>query len=117
MVNLWGPSDDVPKNLQFDGFAYAPFSKGDKLGKVADWAADPAKEAKDQKRAQGRGFRDPYYAYGASGSSFFAGEETERPAACSIVESINSRIQPFYPKNQNNTYRAAVFLSPQPDPC
>lgn len=111
MVNLWGPSDDVPKNLQFDGFAYAPFSKGDKLGKVADWAADPAKEAKDQKRAQGRGFRDPYYAYGASGSSFFAGEETESPASFSIVESINSRIQPFYPKNQNNTYRAAVFRS------
>jgi translation initiation factor 3 subunit D len=83
----WGPPGQIPTELRFNEVPYAPFSKGDKLGKVADWAAD-AKDNKDQKRQQhGRGFRDPYHAYGASAASFFTNEETDNIASFSVVDS------------------------------
>lgn len=103
MSAQWGPGSDVPTALQFDGFPYVPFSKGDKLGKIADWAADPAKEAKE-KRAQRSGFRDPYYAYGSGGSSFFV-DEGESPASFSVVESFRA---PAFAKNAAAN-RTAVY--------
>jgi translation initiation factor 3 subunit D len=85
----WGPCSEIPGTLRFNEVPYAPFSKGDKLGKAADWAADAGKDGKDQKRQQyGRGFRDPYHAYGASAaSSFFTNEEEEGVSAFSVVDS------------------------------
>lgn len=91
LINMWGPSNQpISKALHFDGAPYAPFSKGDKIGKVADWAVDPAKEAKEQKRAQGRGFRDPYHAYGASASSFFTADDSESSFNFSVVDSVRN---------------------------
>lgn len=104
MTALWGPGNAAPVDQQSDGFPYVPFSKGDKLGKVADWAADPAKEAKE-KRSQRSGFRDPYYAYGSSGSSFFA-DESESTSSFSVVESF--RTAPFQ-KNAQSNRAAAVY--------
>lgn len=43
----WGPSSSADNML--NGVPYAPFSKGDKLGRMADWTA----ESKDRER-QGR---------------------------------------------------------------
>lgn len=43
----WGPSATSENML--NGVPYAPFSKGDKLGRMADWTA----ESKDRER-QGR---------------------------------------------------------------
>jgi translation initiation factor 3 subunit D len=40
----WGPS--VTTETTLDGVPYAPFSKGDKLGRMADWTA----EGKDRER-------------------------------------------------------------------
>lgn len=40
----WGPS--VTSEITLDGVPYAPFSKGDKLGRMADWTA----EGKDRER-------------------------------------------------------------------
>ena len=34
----WGP--DVTSDIMLNGVPYAPFSKGDKLGRVADWTSD-----------------------------------------------------------------------------
>lgn len=85
---MWGPTT-IPEALKFNGAPYAPFSKGDKLGKAADWSADPAKEARDQKRAQSRGFRDPYHAYGASASSFFTADDQENSLSFSVVDSVS----------------------------
>lgn len=83
----WGPPSQIPSDLRFNEVPYAPFSKGDKLGKVADWAAD-AKDNKDQKRqVHGRGFRDPYHAYGASAASFFTNEENDSVSSFSVVDS------------------------------
>lgn len=40
----WGPS--VTSEITLDGVPYAPFSKGDKLGRMADWTT----EGKDRER-------------------------------------------------------------------
>lgn len=40
----WGPS--VTSETTLNGVPYAPFSKGDKLGRMADWTA----EGKDRER-------------------------------------------------------------------
>lgn len=48
----WGPPVTTESTL--DGVPYAPFSKGDKLGRMADWTAD-GKDGRD-----GRGGRMQY---------------------------------------------------------
>lgn len=48
----WGPP--VTTDTTLDGVPYAPFSKGDKLGRMADWTAD-GKDGRD-----GRGGRMQY---------------------------------------------------------
>lgn len=85
--SIWGPPAEVPSTLRFSDTPYAPFSKGDKLGKAADWAADPVKDGKDQRRTQGRGFRDPYHAYGASSTRFFTNEDNESSWSFNVVDS------------------------------
>ena len=48
----WGPS--VTTDTTLNGVPYAPYSKGDKLGRMADWTAD-SKDGRD-----GRGGRAQY---------------------------------------------------------
>lgn len=36
--DTWGPA--TPSDNMLDGVPYAPFSKGDKLGRMADWTGD-----------------------------------------------------------------------------
>lgn len=48
----WGPSTTTETMLH--GVPYAPFSKSDKLGRMADWTAD-SKDGRD-----GRGGRQQY---------------------------------------------------------
>lgn len=51
----WGPS--VTTETTLNGVPYAPFSKGDKLGRMADWTAE-GKDRERGGRAQfGRNFR------------------------------------------------------------
>lgn len=47
----WGPG--VATETMVDGVPYAPYSKGDKLGRMADWTS----EGKDR---DGRGGRQQY---------------------------------------------------------
>lgn len=42
--DTWGPATSTDNMLE--GAPYAPFSKGDKLGRMADWTA----ESKDRER-------------------------------------------------------------------
>jgi hypothetical protein len=60
-TDSWGPT--VTTDTLRDGLPYAPFSKGDKLGRMADWTA----EGKDR---EGRGGRQQY-------GRNFRGEEEE----------------------------------------
>jgi translation initiation factor 3 subunit D len=48
----WGPP--VTTETTLNGVPYAPYSKGDKLGRMADWTAD-SKDGRD-----GRGGRQQY---------------------------------------------------------
>ncbi len=48
----WGPA--VTADTMLNGVPYAPYSKGDKLGRMADWTAD-SKDGRD-----GRGGRQQY---------------------------------------------------------
>lgn len=48
----WGPSTSTESTL--DGVPYAPYSKGDKLGRMADWTSE-GKDGRD-----GRGGRQQY---------------------------------------------------------
>lgn len=48
----WGPASDVLPE-QFRDIPYAPYSKGDKLGRIADWSA-PETQKQDNREVSGR---------------------------------------------------------------
>lgn len=50
----WGP--EAVSSTTLDGVPYAPFSKGDKLGRMADWT----QEGKDREGRGGRQFNRNY---------------------------------------------------------
>lgn len=50
----WGP--EVTTSTTLEGVPYAPFSKGDKLGRMADWTQE-GKEGRDRGQRYGRGYR------------------------------------------------------------
>lgn len=50
----WGPPTSTDNTL--DGVPYAPFSKGDKLGRMADWTAEKDRE-RGGRQAYNRNFR------------------------------------------------------------
>ena len=52
--DTWGPATSSDNML--DGVPYAPFSKGDKLGRMADWTA----ESKDRERAGRQAYNRNY---------------------------------------------------------
>lgn len=48
----WGPTNQVIP-LQFRDIPYAPYSKGDKLGRIADWT-NPDAQKQDNNQVTGR---------------------------------------------------------------
>ncbi|KAI8375038.1 eukaryotic translation initiation factor 3 subunit D [Choanephora cucurbitarum] len=90
----WGPSSAVTPE-QFREIPYAPYSKADKLGRVADWT-NPEGQKQDNRETtggrQGRtGFnrfnKDQHQAYGASFASAFAYFHTEDESSFSVVDN------------------------------
>lgn len=79
----WGPQTTVPDSLRFSDVPYAPFSKGDKLGKAADWQQLEFRDLKDKKRNQ----RDYFHAYGASAASSFAAEAQDDGEDFEVVDN------------------------------
>lgn len=54
----WGPETTAATTL--NGIPYAPYSKGDKLGRMADWTQE-GKEGRDRGgRQYGRNFRGTF---------------------------------------------------------
>lgn len=51
----WGPS--VTTETTLDGVPYAPFSKGDKLGRMADWTAEGKDRERGGRQQYNRNFR------------------------------------------------------------
>lgn len=51
----WGPP--TPSESTLDGVPYAPFSKGDKLGRMADWTSEGKDRERGGRQAYNRNFR------------------------------------------------------------
>ncbi|KAJ6186617.1 hypothetical protein N7519_007918 [Penicillium mononematosum] len=85
--DTWGPSTSADNMLA--GVPYAPFSKGDKLGRMADWTAE-SKERQNQRPQYNRGFRDQQV-YGAGTSNLFTVAAAEDESSFSVVD--NTRVQ------------------------
>lgn len=111
----WGPTNQVIP-LQFRDIPYAPYSKGDKLGRIADWT-NPDAQKQDNNQVTGRtgrtGFNrfnrgkcyklsnrlngnidndgfdvlEQQQAYGASFASAFAYTHTEDESSFSVVDN------------------------------
>jgi translation initiation factor 3 subunit D len=54
----WGPS--TPSESTLDGVPYAPFSKGDKLGRMADWTAEGKDRERGGRQAYNRNYRGEF---------------------------------------------------------
>ena len=80
----FGPSDATNTH----SVPYAPYSKSDKIGRVADWTQDANRqEGREGRRGGYRGYRDPYQAYGSGGTSMFGYGQEDDEASFSIVDS------------------------------
>lgn len=53
----WGPP--IPTGTTLDGVPYAPFSKGDKLGRMADFGSDKAGDGRGRQNYN-RAYRGVY---------------------------------------------------------
>ncbi|GAB7328062.1 hypothetical protein MBLNU13_g00104t1 [Cladosporium sp. NU13] len=58
----WGPPTTTETTL--DGVPYAPFSKGDKLGRMADWTAEGKDSARGGRQQYQQRYRDQIYGAG-----------------------------------------------------
>ncbi|EXJ78126.1 eukaryotic translation initiation factor 3 subunit D [Capronia epimyces CBS 606.96] len=83
----WGP--EITPSTTLDGVPYAPYSKGDKLGRMADWTQE-GKEGRDRGgRQYGRNYRDQQI-YGAGTSSLFAVQVAEDESSFSVVDNTRT---------------------------
>ena len=72
---IWGPTTTT--DALVDGVPYAPYSKGDKLGRMADWTAEGKdREGRGGRQQYNRNYRDQQV-YGAGTSSLFAVQVAE----------------------------------------
>ncbi|KAI8617956.1 eukaryotic translation initiation factor 3 subunit D [Chytriomyces sp. MP71] len=73
--NGWGPPTSVEGLAAFaslNQIPYAPFSRFDRIGKVADWSAPVQQTIEEQTRGRGRGFNQNNEAVGSGTASAFA---------------------------------------------
>ncbi|KAJ2788207.1 hypothetical protein GGI15_000012 [Coemansia interrupta] len=81
----WGPSDEQPSG-SFSGIPYIPFSKGDKVTRVANWIS-PADSRDTRDTRTNRRTRDgPPQAYGSSLAAQFAYAADEDEESFSLVD-------------------------------
>ena len=83
----WGPPTTT--DALVDGVPYAPYSKGDKLGRMADWTSE-GKDGTGRGRQQyNRNYRDQQV-YGAGTSSLFAIQVAEDESSFSVVDNTRT---------------------------
>ncbi|CAO3703821.1 unnamed protein product [Rhizopus stolonifer] len=100
----WGPASDlVPE--QFREIPYAPFSKGDKLGRVADWTNPEGQKQdnREQTRQNRTGFnrfnKEQPQAYGASFASVFTYFHNEDESSFAVVDNRSASTKKQAMKN------------------
>ncbi|KAH7017836.1 eukaryotic translation initiation factor 3 subunit D [Ilyonectria destructans] len=81
----WGPS--VTTETTLNGVPYAPFSKGDKLGRMADWTTEGKdREGRGGRAQYNRSFRDQQV-YGSSHAITFNAPPAEDESSFSVVSN------------------------------
>lgn len=81
----WGPP--VTTELTLNGVPYAPFSKGDKLGRMADWTDGKDRDGRGGRQQYNRNFRDQQV-YGAGTASLFSAPQAEDESTFSVVSNV-----------------------------
>jgi len=81
----WGPP--ITTETTLNGVPYAPYSKGDKLGRMADWTADSKDASRGGRQQYNRNFRDQQV-YGAGSASLFAPPVAEDESTFSVVSNV-----------------------------
>ncbi|OAL74666.1 translation initiation factor eIF3 [Trichophyton violaceum] len=90
--DTWGPAVTTEKTL--DGVPYAPFSKGDKLGRMADWSSEgkDGRDGRSGRQAYNRNYRDQQV-YGAGTGSLFAVQVAEDESSFSVVDNTRTSVK------------------------
>ncbi|KAI4282315.1 MAG: hypothetical protein L6R35_005437, partial [Caloplaca aegaea] len=84
----WGPPTTT--NSLVDGVPYAPYSKSDKLGRMADWTTEGKdREGRGGGRHYNRNYKDQQV-YGAGTSSLFAVQVAEDESSFSVVDNTRA---------------------------
>lgn len=83
----WGPP--VTSETTLNGVPYAPYSKGDKLGRMADWSADSkdGRDGRGGRQQYNRNYRDQQV-YGAGTTTLFAAPVAEDESSFSVVSNV-----------------------------
>lgn len=80
----WGPP--VTSETTLNGVPYAPYSKGDKLGRMADWTTEGKERERGGRAQYNRNYRDQQ-AYGASHAVTFNAPPAEDESTFSLVRN------------------------------
>ncbi|KAL6858555.1 eukaryotic translation initiation factor 3 [Trichoderma novae-zelandiae] len=80
----WGPS--VTSEITLNGVPYAPFSKGDKLGRMADWTAEGKDRERGGRMQYNRQYRDQQV-YGTGHAVVFNAPPAEDETSFSVVSN------------------------------
>ncbi|KJX98583.1 eukaryotic translation initiation factor 3 subunit D like protein [Zymoseptoria brevis] len=84
--DVWGPPTTTDTTL--NGVPYAPFSKGDKLGRMADWTSEGKdREGRGGRQQYNQRYRDQIYGAGPGGlQTVFNIEGTNEESSFSLVD-------------------------------
>ncbi|KAI7531017.1 hypothetical protein KC331_g14355, partial [Hortaea werneckii] len=94
--NTWGPPTTTETTL--NGVPYAPFSKGDKLGRMADWTSDGKDRERGGRQQFNQRYRDQIYGGGPGGlQTVFNLEQQNEESTFSLVDrsQTSSRARGF----------------------
>ncbi|KAL2866472.1 eukaryotic translation initiation factor 3 subunit D [Aspergillus lucknowensis] len=100
--DTWGPATSADNMLE--GVPYAPFSKGDKLGRMADWTADSKDRDRGGRQAFNRNYRDQQV-YGAGASSLFAVQVAEDESSFSVVDNTRTSAKRTFGRGGGTVFR------------
>ncbi|KYK55973.1 eukaryotic translation initiation factor 3 [Drechmeria coniospora] len=89
----WGP--EVTTETTLNGIPYAPFSKGDKLGRMADWTAEGKDRERGGRMQYNRNYRDQQV-YGASHAITFNAPPAEDESSFSLVSNTRDSTKTRY---------------------
>ncbi|OAA79567.1 eukaryotic translation initiation factor 3 [Akanthomyces lecanii RCEF 1005] len=89
----WGPS--VTTETTLDGVPYAPFSKGDKLGRMADWTTEGKDRDRGGRNQYNRTYRDQQV-YGSNAAVTFNAPPAEDESTFSVVSNARDSTKSRY---------------------